>query len=45
MNTLERMKGKEIDDAILSRISSASGPTLSVLIELIGKRRLPRWTN
>jgi HEAT repeat protein len=38
--TLAAMPGKEIDQAITSRLSSANGPTLVLLLELVGQRRI-----
>ncbi len=38
--TLAQMEGQEINDAIIKRLGSASGPTLRMLIDLVGQRRL-----
>lgn len=40
LSTLAQMEGKEINDAIITRLSSASGPSLRMLIDLAGQRRL-----
>lgn len=39
--TLAAMQGEEINAAITSRLNSATGPALRLLIELVGERRLP----
>ncbi|MGN6547109.1 MAG: HEAT repeat domain-containing protein [Aureliella sp.] len=38
--TLAEMSGQEIDRAVTSRLASANGPTLVVLIETVGQRRI-----
>ena len=38
--TLGQMEGKEINDAIIKGLGSASGPNLRMLIDLAGQRRL-----
>lgn len=40
LDTLGKLEGKEINDAIITRLSSASGPSLRMLIDLAGQRRL-----
>ena len=38
--TLGQMEGKEINDAIITRLGSANGTSLRMLIDLVGQRRL-----